>query len=32
MTKKYIKKLIKGTTLKEYIIANLIYAGTKSLI
>lgn len=32
MTRKYIAKLIKGTTLKEYIIANLITAGTKTLI
>ena len=26
------KKLINGTRLREYVIANLIYAGTKSLI
>lgn len=32
MTYKQIKNLIKGKTLKEYLVANLIYVGTKTLI
>lgn len=29
---KQLKNLINGTTLKNYILANLIYSGTKTLI